>query len=57
MQSPTYFLIIGLTIALVLALLSANYQKNQGHSFFQTFFFGLIGMSGLVLGLWSYLFF
>lgn len=57
MQTPTYFLIIGLSIALVMSLISANYQKNQGHSFFQAFLFGLIGMSGLVLGLWSYLFF
>jgi uncharacterized membrane protein YczE len=57
MQVPTYFLIVGLGMALVLALISANYQKNQGHSFFQTFLFGWIGMSGLILGLWSYLFF
>ncbi len=57
MQAPTYFISIGLSIALVLAFISANYQKNQGHSFFQTFLFGFIGMAGLVLGIWGYLFF
>lgn len=57
MQAPTYFIIIGLTLSLVVALFSANYQKKQGHSFFQTFFFGFLGMSGLTFGMWSYIFF
>jgi len=56
-QAPTYFIIIGLSLSLVLALISANYQKQQGHSYFQSLFFGFLGLSGLTFGVWSYLFF
>jgi hypothetical protein len=56
-QAPTYFILIGLSLSFMLALTSASYQKKQGHSFFQTFFFGFLGLGGLTFGLWSYIFF
>jgi len=56
-QTPTYFILIGLSLSFVLALVSATYQKKQGHSFFQTFFFGFLGLGGLTFGIWGYIFF
>lgn len=55
-QTQMYFLIIGIVLSLIISFFSARHQKNQGHSFVQTFLFGFLGLVGFTFWFWQWWF-
>lgn len=53
-ETEKYFLILGIIGAIIVAYLTAQHNKTRGHSFWQTFIYGSIALSGLVFMAWKY---
>ncbi len=55
-QTQLYFIVIGILVSFLIAYFSAKHQKNQGHSFVQTFLFGFLGLVGFTFWFWQWWF-